>query len=90
MTWYDRINGTQPAPQPVNGYSGMSYINPMQKMSAIQQAMQNPAAFVMQNIPGIPAEVALDPNRVLMYMKQNLGLTDADIQAAAARIPRGW
>lgn len=92
MTWYDRINGAAPAPapQPNPGYSGMPFMNPMQRMNAIQQAMQNPSAFVRQALPNIPADVAADPNRVLMYMKQNCGLTDMDIQAAASRMQRGW
>ncbi len=88
MTWYDRINGQPQAQTP--GHSGMQFVTPMQRMAAIQQAMRNPAAFVLQNLSGIPAEIASDPNRILAYMKQNLGLTDADIQAAAAQIPKGW
>lgn len=90
MTWYDRINGTQQASQPISGYSGMSFMNPMQRMNAIQQAMQNPVAFVRQAFPNIPEDIAADPNRVLMYMKQYCGLTDMDIQAAASQMQRGW
>lgn len=90
MTWYDRINGSQPAPQPNPGYSGLPFFNPMQRINAVQQAMQNPAAFVRQAFPNMPADIANDPNKVLAYMKQNCGLTDYDIQAAASQIPRGW
>ena len=90
MNWYDRINGT--TPQAVEtpkapGYPGVTFANPMMQMNAMQQAMMNPAAFVRQALPQIPAEIANDPNRILSYMKQYCGLTDADIQAAAARIP---
>lgn len=90
--WYDRINNI-PSPQAPqmtqNPYSPPVFQNPMQKMNYIMQAMRNPAAFVKQNLPGIPADAFNDPtgNAVLQYMQQNMGLTQQDIQRAASQIP---
>ena len=90
MGWYEKIvSNSQPVQQP-QGYSGMTFQNPMQKANYIMQAMQNPAAFVQKVFPNMPSNIANNPNQILMYMKQNCGLTDADIQAAAAQIPKGW
>ena len=91
MTWYDRINGIQPQQQvQPQRYSGMMFQNPIQKANYIMQAMQNPAAFVRQALPGIPVDISNNTNAILQYMKQNCGLTDMDIQAAASQMPRGW
>ena len=76
----------QPMQQPM--MSGMRFANPMQKMSYIMQAMQNPAAFVRQNLPGIPQEISNDPNRILQFMQQNMGVTQQDIMNAQSQIPR--
>lgn len=66
------------------------FSNPLQKMSYILQAMQNPAEFVRQNLPGIPNEAYNDPtgNSVLQYMMNNMGVTQTDIQNAANQIPK--
>lgn len=80
----------QVTPQaPQGAYSAPSFQNPIQKMNYIMQAMRNPAAFVRQHLPGIPADAFNDPtgNAVLQYMQQNMGLTQQDIQRAASQIP---
>jgi hypothetical protein len=66
------------------------FMNPIQKMSFIMQAMQNPAQFVRQHIPGIPEQALNDPtgNSVLQYMQQNMGVTQQDIMNAQKQIPR--
>lgn len=87
MSWYERIAG-QPQQPVQNGFSGIQFPDPIQKANYIRQAMVNPGAFVRQVIPGMPAEISNDPNRILEYMKQNCGVTDADIQRAAMQIPR--
>lgn len=74
--------------QPAGGFSGIQFQNPMQKAQYIMQAMQNPAAFVRQAMPDIPAEIANDPNRILQYMQQTRGITNEQIQQAANQIPR--
>ena len=71
-------------------YGIPQFANPMQKMSYIMQAMQNPAQFVRQHLPGVPEQALQDPtgNAVLRYMQQNMGVTQQDIQNAAGQIPR--
>ena len=66
------------------------FANPVQKMSYIMQAMQNPAQFVRQHLNGIPEQAFNDPsgNAVLQYMQQNMGVTQQDIQNASNQIPR--
>ncbi len=78
------------APQmhPQQMMSGMQFQNPVQKMNYILQAMRNPAAFVRQHLPGIPEQIINDPNQILQYMQQNMGVTQMDIQNASAQIPR--
>lgn len=78
----------QRAPAQMSG--NRAFQNPFQKMNYIMQAIRNPAAFVRQNLPGIPEEAFNDPtgNGVLQYMRQNLGVTDQDIQNAANQMPR--
>lgn len=68
----------------------MGYHNPLQMMQSFAMAMRNPAAFVKQNLPGIPEQAFNDPtgNSVLQYMMQNLGVTQQDIQNAANQMPR--
>lgn len=68
-------------------FSPPMFQNPLQKMNYIMQAMSNPAAFVRQNLPEIPNEILNDPNQILQYMKQNMGLTDQDIRNASMQIP---
>lgn len=78
--------GGQTVPQ----MSGIQFANPIQKMNYIMQAMQNPAAFVRQHLPGIPEQAYSDPtgNGVLQYMQQNMGVTQQDIMNAESQIPR--
>lgn len=68
----------------------MTFQNPIQKANYIRQAMINPAAFVRQALPNLPAEIANDPNQILNFMRQNMGVTDMDIQNAMSQIPGGW
>ena len=88
--WFDRIVGRQnpPAPQQAPMSGGPQFQNPIQKMNYIMQAMRNPAAFVKQNISGIPDQILNDPNQILQYMQQNCGVTQADIQRASSQIPQ--
>lgn len=74
------------AQQPISG--GPQFVNPIQKMNYILQAMRNPAQFVRQAIPDLPDNIANDPNQILQYLKQTRGVTDQQIQMAAGQIPR--
>lgn len=60
-----------------------------QRMTAMMQAMQNPAAFVRQQFPDIPAEIANDPNQILRYLQQTRGIPDARIQQLMTQYPMG-
>lgn len=44
------------------------------------QAMRNPAAFVRQSFPDIPAYMQNDPNQILQYLQQTRGITSEQIQ----------
>ena len=102
MGWYDRINNAMPVQQPqmqpypqqtsapAGARSNASFNNPMQRMSQMMQAMQNPMAFVRQNLKGIPEELFNDPtgNSILQYMQSNMGVTQQDIRNAESQIPR--
>ena len=69
--------------------SGMWYTNPMQKANYILQAMQNPAAFVKQAFPDIPAAMQNNPNQILQYLQQTRGISNETIQRIANSVPYG-
>lgn len=83
------INQSGPAQQAFSNPVSQ-FANPVQKMGAMLQAMRNPAQFVRQRLPQIPAEAFNDPtgNAVLQYMMNNMGVTQQDIQNAINQIPR--
>ena len=84
---YQQLMGMNGQQMPAMQMSGMQFANPMQKMNYIMQAMTNPAAFVKQNIPDIPDEIANDPNRILQYLQQTRGITNSQIQQLAQNNP---
>ena len=55
-------------------------MNPIQKANYIMQAMQNPAAFVRQAFPDIPAQIQNNPNQILQYLQQTRGISNQQIQ----------
>jgi len=61
--------------------------NPMQKMQYIMQAMQNPAAFVKQAFPDIPAEIQNNPNQILSYLQQTRHISNEQIQNLQNQLP---
>lgn len=77
---YQMLMGQNRMPQPT--YSGMQFQNPLQKMQYIMQAMTNPAAFVRQQFPDMPAEISNNPNQILNWMQQTKGVSNMDIQQA--------
>lgn len=86
--WSERILGGNAAASQAP-MTGMQFANPMQKANYILQAMRNPAAFVRQNIPGIPEQAYNDPsgNGVLQYMMQHMGVTQQDVQRVSSQMP---
>lgn len=84
--WYDRITGT---PQPAMQQSyGPVFQNPIQKAQYIYQAMTNPVAFVKQQFPDVPDEIANDPNRVLQYLQQSRGISNNQLNQIVNQYPR--
>lgn len=64
---FQMFSGQAPAPQSMGG-------NPLvQRMMAVMQAMQNPAAFVKQRFPDIPQQIMNDPNQIFNYLQQTHG-----------------
>lgn len=55
-------------------------MNPMQKMQYMLQAMTNPAAFVRQAFPDIPAEIQNNPTQILQYLQQTRHISNDTIQ----------
>ena len=55
-------------------------MNPVQKMQYMLQAMTNPAAFVKQHFPDIPAEIQNNPNQILQYLQQTRHISNDQIQ----------
>jgi hypothetical protein len=90
---FNMLNGQQPQ---IKNQMAMpitrspQFLNPIQRMNYILQAMQNPVAFIRQNLPGIPDEAYNDPtgNSILRYMMNNMGVTQLDVQNAANQIPK--
>ena len=62
-------------------------MNPMQKMQYIMQAMTNPAAFVRQAFPDIPARIQNDPNQILQYLQQTRHISNDQIQNLINQYP---
>ena len=60
----------------------LSFSNPVQKMQYIMQAMTNPAAFVRQVFPDIPAEIQNNSGAILNYLQQTRGISNQQIQQA--------
>ena len=65
------------------------YTNPVQMMNGIMQAMKNPSAFVRQQLPDMPESIVNDPNQILGYLQNRYGITNAQIQQVAGKLPFG-
>ena len=65
--WYSRIVGQQTPQQQVipAQQSGMQFQNPIQKAAYIMRTLTNPAAFVKQQFPDVPDDIANNPNQVV-------------------------
>lgn len=58
-----QMNISSPAPQ--NGIQGV-----VDRARQLMQSMRDPRQFVRQYIPGVPDEIAGDPNQILNWMQQ--------------------
>ena len=75
--------------QQMNQGNAVSYqaMTPMQKANYMMQAMANPAAFVRQHFPDIPAEIQNNPNQILQYLQQTRHISNDQIQNLARQFP---
>ena len=91
---YNMLMGANPPQAPIQngpvspGYGAPMFTNPMQKVQYIMQALTNPAAFVRQALPDIPAEISNDPNRILQYLQQTRGISNEQMLARISLICR--
>lgn len=82
---YQMLQGGQ-QPQQTNG--SPQFQNPIQRMNYILEAMRNPAAFVRQQFPDVPASISNDPNQILRYLQQTRGISDQQIQQISSMYGR--
>ena len=62
---------------------------PLQRATAMMQAMRNPSAFVKQQFPDIPDNIANDPDRILGYLQRTRGISNDQIQQILSQYPIG-
>ena len=62
-------------------------MNPMQKMSYMMQAMQNPAAFVQASAPDVPAYMLNNPDQIRQYLQQTRNISNEQIQSMLNQFP---
>ena len=63
--------------------------NPLQKLQQAYQAMANPAAFVRNAFPDIPAQIQNNPNQILQYIQQTRNISPAQINQLVSQYPFG-
>jgi hypothetical protein len=63
--------------------------NPLQRLQQAYQAMSNPAAFVRNAFPDIPAQIQNDPNQILQYIQQTRNISPAQIKQLVSQYPYG-
>ena len=80
---FDALNGQQVMQQAPAIPTG-----PIQNTNAIMQAMRNPAAFVKQQFPDIPEDIANDPNQVLQYIQRTRNISNDQLNQIMNRFPR--
>lgn len=73
---FGSLNPAQ-GPVPAQPMSGVGqFANPIQKVNYILRTLTDPAAFVKQQFPDIPDEIANDPDKVLSYLQQSRGISN--------------
>lgn len=84
---YQMFNQGQQAPA-MNTSMNPQAMNPLQKMQYMMQAMTNPAAFVKQHFPDIPAQIQNNPTQILQYLQQTRNISNEQIQNLVNQYPR--
>lgn len=80
--------GTQPQMQPAPMSQGPRFMNPMQKMNYVMNAMTNPQQYVFKAFPDVPENLRNDPNAIFSYLQRTRGITEQDVQQIMDQIPR--
>ena len=87
--WYDRVNGRGTAMQPQPYNAAVPQGNPLQTISQLAYAMQNPKAYAMNAFRDVPQEMWNNPGQVLQYIQQTRGISNSDLQNLIAQnLPR--
>lgn len=73
---------------PANRPSENTPNNIIQRMQQVSQAMQNPAGFLKQRFPDIPAEIMNNPNHILQYLQQTRNISNEQIQNIINQLPK--
>ena len=74
---------------PMNPMSGgPQFMNPIQKMNYVMNAMTNPQQYVFKAFPDVPADIRNDPNAIFSYLQRTRGVTMQDAQQIMDQIPR--
>ena len=74
---FDMMMPTSNIPTPQN-YT-QSPTNPIQMMSALAQAMQNPAKYVAEKFPDIPVNIQNNPAQIMQYLQQTRGINSQQL-----------
>lgn len=80
MPQSDTVTNFSPFPQ---------FANPIQKAQYILATLTNPAAFVKQQFPDVPDEIASNPQAILAYLQKTRGITPEQIQQIQNHYPYG-
>lgn len=62
-------------------------MNPVQKMQAVMQAMQNPFGYLKQKFPDIPDSMQNNPSQIFQYLQQTRNITSNDLTQTMQQIP---
>lgn len=55
----------------------------LDRARSIMASMQNPAQLLQQYLPGVPQEIANDPNQIINWLQQTGRITPDQIQMAS-------
>lgn len=55
----------------------------LERARSIMSSMQNPAQLLQQYLPGVPQEIANDPNQIINWLQQTGRITPDQIQMAS-------
>lgn len=55
----------------------------LDRARSIMASMQNPAQLLQQYLPGVPQEIANDPNQIINWLQQTGRITPDQLQMAS-------